>query len=234
MTDGLVATDIAIEGRLATASLAVPPGRLVGLVGPNGSGKTSLLHALAGIGAAEGEVRIGGVNPRHLGPQHRQRLFAYLPASRDLKWPLAARDLIGLALPPASNIEEVVRRLELTSLLDRRVDQLSTGERSRVLIGRALAADPELLLLDEPTANLDPLWQLRLMEYLRELVVQRGKIIVLAVHDLETARSNADRLLIMNEGRIAADGDPRELLEGPLMSEIFGIEWTPEGWRAAV
>ena len=91
-----------------------------------------------------------------------------------------------------------------------------------------------MLLLDEPTANLDPLWQLKLMEYLRELVAQRGKIVLLAVHDLETARSNADRLLIMDEGKLAADDGPRELLEGPFMARIFGIEWTPEGWRAAV
>lgn len=231
MTACLDAKAISLGGRLAETSLSIEGGQLVCLLGPNGSGKTSLLHALAGIGTARGEVLVDGTNPNTLGPAQRQRLFTYLPASRDLKWPLSAADLIALGLPQGLDSAEIVARLELSAMLERRVDLLSTGERSRVLIARALAADPKLLLLDEPTANLDPLWQLRLMDYLRQLAHERGKAVLLAVHDLEVARAFADRILIMQDGRIAADGDPRPLLEGPHMPAIFGIEWRGGAWR---
>lgn len=231
MTACLDAKAISLGGRLAETSLSIEGGQLVCLLGPNGSGKTSLLHALAGIGAAKGEVLVDGTDPNALGPDQRQRLFTYLPASRDLKWPLSAADLIALGLPKGLDSAEIVARLELAAMLERRVDLLSTGERSRVLIARALVADPKLLLLDEPTANLDPLWQLKLMDYLRELAHGRGKAVLLAVHDLEVARTFADRVVIMQDGRIAADGEPRALLEGPHMPAIFGIEWRAGAWR---
>jgi iron complex transport system ATP-binding protein len=230
----LTASGLALAGRLNETSLALEAGQVACLIGPNGSGKTSLLHALAGIGSARGEVRIGGVDPKGLNPGLRQRLFSYLPASRDIKWPLAAADLIALGLPEGCDTVEIARRLDLDGMMDRRVDRLSTGERSRVLIARALAADPSVLLLDEPIANLDPLWQLRLMDYLRDIARTRHKAVLLAVHDLEAARTYADRLIIMSGGRVEADGDPAALLEGPHIPAVFGIERSEGGWRPAV
>jgi iron complex transport system ATP-binding protein len=225
------ATDLAIAGRLKRTSLTLEAGQIVCLVGPNGSGKTSLLHALAGIRPSSGSVRIGGLDPMRLGPDARQRLFTYLPASRDIRWPLIAADLIALGLPPGCDAGPVAERLKLGDLLEKRVDRLSTGERSRILIARALAPDPALLLLDEPIANLDPLWQLRLMDNLRALAHGEGKAILLAVHDLEIARAYADRLIVMNEGRIEADGDPERLLAGAHIPDVFGIEWKRGRWR---
>jgi iron complex transport system ATP-binding protein len=229
----LTASRLAMPGRLAETSLALDAGQLTCLIGPNGSGKTSLLHALAGIGTATGEVRIEGIDPRGLRPGRRQRLFSYLSASRDIKWPLKAADLVALGLPDGCDVGEIASALELGGMMDRRVDQLSTGERSRVLIARALAADPRVLLLDEPIANLDPLWQLKLMDYLRHVARTGNKAVLLAVHDLEAARSYADRLIIMNGGRIEADGDPQALLEGPDIPAVFGIERSEGGWRPA-
>jgi iron complex transport system ATP-binding protein len=121
--------------------------------------------------------------------------------------------------------------LALTSFADRRVDRMSTGERSRVLIARALVSQPKVLLLDEPAANLDPLWQLRLMDYLRSSAARAGQAMLVAVHDLELARHYADRLIIMNKGMVAADGNPATLLEGPIVSRIFGIGWSEGRWR---
>jgi iron complex transport system ATP-binding protein len=229
----VAAQGLSLPGRLRETSLELAGGTLTCLIGPNGSGKTSLLHALAGIGRPGGSVRIGGIDPATAGPAQRQRLLAYLPASRDVHWPLAAADLIalGLAAPDAAAVDRVAEALDLDEFRGRRVDRLSTGERSRVLIARALVAEPKLLLLDEPVSNLDPRWQLRLMDHLRSLAHQRGQALLVAMHDLELARIYADRLIIMHEGRIAADGDARALLEGPHIPQVFGIERAGEGWR---
>jgi iron complex transport system ATP-binding protein len=231
------ASGLALPERLRPTSLSLQEGELVCLIGPNGSGKTSLLHALAGIGSPEGEVRIDGREPRGLHPHQRQRLLTFLPASRDIKWPLIARDLIALGLPPGTGnaaVAQLIQDLELNGLLDRRVDQLSTGERSRILIARALAAEPKLLLLDEPTANLDPLWQLKLLDYLKRNAAAHGQTVLMAVHDLEIARRYADRLIIMSGGEAKARGDPEALLAGVHMQDVFGIEWAGGCWTPAI
>lgn len=220
------ATGLAFPGRLAPVSLALAPGELVCLVGPNGSGKTSLLHALAGIGSPEGHVEIGGVDLRSASPAVRARLLAFLPASREIHWPLRARDVVALGGASDAEIAAAVALLELEPLADRRMDRLSTGERSRALIARALAPAPMLLLLDEPTANLDPLWQIRLMDMLRGLTA------VVAMHDLDAAAAHADRLIVMHQGSIAADGTPREVMAGPVIGQVFGIEKAGGRWRA--
>ncbi len=217
----LQASDLSLPGRLFDVSIEIAAGELVCLVGPNGSGKTSLLHALAGIGRPTGIVRVAGVDPWGLGPARRPHVLTYLPAARDLPWPLIARDLIALGGGGGD-----FAALALAPLLDRRVDTLSTGERSRVLTARALAPRPALLLLDEPTANLDPLWQIRLMELVRAEVEGADRAALIAIHDLDAALRYADRILVMNEGRIAAEG-----LDGPHVARIFGIERFEGGWR---
>ncbi|MBV9881543.1 MAG: ABC transporter ATP-binding protein [Sphingomonadaceae bacterium] len=217
----LSASSLSLPGRLSDVALEIGEGELVCLVGPNGSGKTSLLHALAGIGAATGMVSVGGKDPRRLGPALRPGALTYLPATRDVAWPLLARDLIALG-----GGEAAFPALELASLLDRRVDTLSTGERSRVLIARALAPRPKLLLLDEPTANLDPLWQIRLMALVRAEISRGGRAALVAIHDLDAAALYADRILVMDKGRIAAEG-----LDGPHIARIFGVERVDGAWR---
>jgi iron complex transport system ATP-binding protein len=230
----VVAQDVALAGRLERTSLELRGGELTCLVGPNGSGKTSLLHTLARIGSPSGTVLIDGINPAHEPPARRASLLSYLAASRDISWPLIARDLVGLGLPdgvPPSRIEQTLALFELQALADRRIDHLSTGERSRLLIARALATHARLLLLDEPTANLDPLWQLRLMDHLRDLVRSKDRAVLVAMHDLDLARRYADRLLIMESGRIEADGKPAHLLTGGHIERVFGIVADQGGWR---
>ena len=229
MTALLQASAVALPGRLRPTDFAMEAPELVCLVGPNGSGKTSLLHALARIGGAAGAVAVDGLRPEDLPPARRRRLLSYLPASRDIAWPLTARDLVRLG-SGADEADEAMAALDLTPWADRRVDRLSTGERSRVLIARALAAKPRLLLLDEPVANLDPFWQLRLMERLGESV-RRGQGAVVAMHDLDLAGRFADRLVLMDQGAIVAEGEPEAMLGSPRLSEVFGIERVDGLWR---
>jgi iron complex transport system ATP-binding protein len=232
MTSLLEAEGLALAGRLQPTSLKLAEPGLVCLIGPNGSGKTSLLHAIAGIGRPAGSVRIDGASTHGLAPAERMRLFSYLPASRDVAWPVRVRDLIALGLPGDSGerVTEAMELLELGGFADRRVDRLSTGERSRVLIARALASAPRLLLLDEAAANLDPYWQLRLMDILAGAGA-RGQAVLLALHDLDLAGHYADRLILMDRGRIAADGKPADILGGSQISEVFGVERSGGRWR---
>lgn len=209
---------------LAELSLALPAG-LVALVGPNGAGKTSLLRAIAGLSRGAGEVLLDG---RPLAP-HR---FAWAPAEREAAWPMACAEVVALGLPrpdPAA----VMRALALTDTLRfarQPVTRLSSGERARVLIARALVADPPLLLLDEPVAHLDPAHALAVMELLRARG-RAGAVVLVALHDLALARRFADRLLLLHEGRLVADAPPAEALSTANLAAVFGLADGPQGWE---
>jgi iron complex transport system ATP-binding protein len=224
----LIAIGLALSGRLHEVELELHAGEFACLVGPNGSGKTSLLHALAGIGDPKGRVLIDD-EPLRPAPG-RGRTVGFLPASRDVKWPLAARAVVELGGASDAEAEAAIIELELGEVADRRVDRLSTGERSRVLIARVLAPSPRVLLLDEPIANLDPLWQLKLMDVLRRRA-KAGAALLVAIHDLDAAARHCDRMIVMADGRIAADGAPGELETA--VERVFGVRRAPGGWVAA-
>jgi iron complex transport system ATP-binding protein len=228
----LTAKYLSLGRRLHDVSLSLEPGEILCLIGPNGSGKTSLLHALAGIGSPSGSVSIGGLDPHVVAPAQRRRLLSYLPASRDIAWPMAALDVIALGGGAPEAIEQWIEKLELGTFAAVPVNRLSTGERSRVLIARALASRPLLLLLDEPTANLDPLWQLRFMDLLVAEVRGTGRGAIVAMHDLDAAARYADRLIVMNGGAIAAQGNAAILIEGAEIREVFGVQRGASGWQA--
>ncbi len=220
---------LGLRGRLQPTALELAAGTLTCLVGPNGSGKTSLLHALARIGRPDGSVQIDGADPEAAPPALRQSLLAFLPASREIAWPLAARDVIALG---GGDPSPWIAALALGDFAERPMDRLSTGERSRVLIARALAAGPQLLLLDEPVSNLDPWWQLELMRLLRNYA-GGGRAVVAAMHDLDLAGRFAARLLVMNEGTVVADGQPAAVLASEEVPTVFGVRRGAEGWRQA-
>ena len=232
MTSLSEARGIAVHGRLEQTDLDCGSGELTAVIGPNGAGKTSLLRALASIDCDEGRVLVDGESVEDAPPARRMRLISFLPATRSLIWPIAARDVISLGLPSPDDrrVDELVSQLELGQLARRPVNHLSTGERSRVLLARALAARPRLLLLDEPLSNLDPYWVLRTLEILRLETVQTGCAVLASVHDLSQV-SAFDRVLLVDSGRIVADGDPAEVLNSAQLAGAFRIERAGRGWK---
>ena len=232
MTPFLEGRALSIAGRLVPTDLRVAPGETVAVIGPNGAGKTSLLRAIAGIEWDGGEVTIDGEKLAPAAPARRMLLLSFLPATRSLVWPISVRDVIALGLPrpDPERVEELILLLELDHLAGRAVNSLSTGERSRVLFARALAARPRLLLLDEPLSNLDPYWVLRTSQILREAVATRRRAVLASVHDLAQVEA-FDRVLLVHNARIAADGQPREILGSTALSDAFRIERGEAGWR---
>jgi iron complex transport system ATP-binding protein len=236
MIGALVATGIARPPMLAPLALALQPGTVTGVIGPNGAGKTTLLRALAGLGGGPGVVTVGGARLAGLSPAQRTRRLAWLPSTRDLAWPMRADDLVQLGLGPgaprdAAAVAAALVATDAAGFAARRVDTLSTGERARVLLARALVASPDWLLLDEPTANLDPWHSLAVMARLRAEAA-RGAGVVVALHDLDLARRHCDRLLLLAEGVLVADGPPAAVLDAGNLARVFGIRDGGDGWEA--
>ena len=226
----LAATGIALPCRLRATDLRLEAGQLIALVGPNGGGKTSLLRALAGVEDASGEVRIDGELVAGLDEARRGALLAFLPASRELGWPIAARDVIalGLAKRDEARIEQLIHLLELEALADRPINRLSTGERTRVLLARAMAAGPKLLLLDEPFANLEPYWVLRLADILRD-IANEGTLILVALHDLGQL-DRFDRALLVAGGTVQMEEAPADLMASERFEDVFRITAADGSW----
>ena len=230
MTVLLEATALSLGERLTALDLASAGGEMIALVGPNGSGKTSLLRALARVEGAGGSVSIDGEILKGLGEARRRHLLAFLPASREAAWPIAVRDVIalGLAGPDHGRIETLMAVFDLGAMANRLIGSLSTGERARVLLARALAAEPRLLLLDEPLSNLDLYWVLRTIELLRA-TAKGGATVMVALHDIALV-DRFDRLLLLTGGKIVGDGPPIALKAN--LSALFGVEEAPSGgWR---
>ena len=205
---------------------------MIAIIGPNGAGKTSLLRALAGIELTRGSVFIGNEDVAAAPPARRMRLLSFLPATRALVWPINSRDVIAMGIPVPDNgrVDDLIEKLELIPLADRPVNSLSTGERSRVLFARALAARPRALLLDEPLSNFDPYWVLMTLHILRDAVSAEGCAVLASLHNLEQVHA-FDRVLLVDQGRIVADRTPDEVLRSDELVDAFRVERDVRGWR---
>lgn len=217
-------------------SLTVAEGEFVGLIGPNGAGKTSLLRGALGLLPHEGWSSLAALAPRP-----RARAAAFLPQGREIAWPVSVETLVALGRgvhsgttpeADAKAVERALERMGLQSYRSRSATALSGGEQARVLIARALAQDTPLLLADEPVAGLDPEAQLKTMEVFAGLA-REGRGVVASIHDLGLAARSCTRLVMMQAGRVVADGAPREVLSDDNLARVFGVRGfhaeTPDG-----
>ena len=218
----------------------VQSGECFGFLGPNGAGKSSTMRMIACVSAASGgELRVLGLDPQADGPAIRSRL-GVVPQEDNLDLELSVWDNLIIygryfGLPRALLKERAASLLEFVQLTDRaagKVDPLSGGMKRRLTIARALMNDPELLLLDEPTTGLDPQARHLVWERLFQLKMQ-GVTIVLTTHYMDEAEQLCDRLVIMDEGRIVAEGSPRSLIERYAPREVIEMRFPVETERLA-
>lgn len=227
--DGVVAR-MGAATVLDGVSLSVGAGELVALCGPNGAGKSSAIRAGLGLTPLHGgAAKLGGEDVQRLSERERGTRAAYLPQERHIAWNLPAIEVAALGAPFLSGAAALDRaQAALTEvgaahLADRGVAEMSGGERARVLLARALVVQAPLLLADEPIAGLDPDAQLLVLERLRARADAGGGVLV-SLHDLTLAARVADRVLVLNAGRVVADGPPVEALSAAVLRSAFHLD----------
>jgi iron complex transport system ATP-binding protein len=216
---------------------AVRPSEIFGIIGPNGSGKTTLLKILSGLlRPYRGEVEISGKNLSQYTPRELARKIAVVPQETHVAFPFTALEIVlmgrapylrGMSLEDLEDLELARKAMEWTDTLPlatRSIQELSGGEKQRVIVARALAQQADLLVLDEPTAFLDIRHQVEMCELLKRLNRDQGRTIVVVFHDLNLASMYCHRLLLLNQGRIYRLGSPLEVVTYANIKAVYGAE----------
>ena len=221
----------------------VDAGEILGIVGPNGSGKSSLLKILSGLlPVSEGDVLLGGISLQKRSQTDIARLIAVVPQEYVQVFPFTVAETVlmgrfphrtgrwwsmGIGDETASDLacaHQAMADTDVLSLADRLVTDLSGGERQRVVIARALAQEPKILLLDEPTAFLDINHQIEICSLVTRLRTERRLTVVLVSHDLNVASQYCDRVLMLKEGRLCRIGSPEETIRPDVLHMVYGCE----------
>jgi iron complex transport system ATP-binding protein len=223
--NALEIADATVPGRIESVFLRLAPGAIVGLVGPNGSGKSTLLCVAAGLLPATGSVLWRNRPVAALAPLERGRSAAWVPQEARFEFGFTVRSVVAQGRYAHGDddrgIDEAIAALDLGALASRPVNQISGGERQRVLMARALATAAPLQLWDEPLASLDPRHALEVLLLARRLA-DAGSTILLSVQDLRVA-SGLDALALMDSGRLRAFGPPASVLTPEALAEVFGV-----------
>ncbi len=237
VTIGCDALSVRLGGRrvLDGVTLDLAAGGLIGVIGPNGAGKSTLLRALLGLVPPEqGRVTIDGVALTSVPRRDLARRIAYLPQGQTVHWPLSVERLVSLGRLPhlapmsrvspadAAAIQRAMERADVAQFRTRIVTELSGGERARVMLARALAVEAQALMVDEPLAALDPGHQLDVMDLLRR-EADDGRLVVVVLHDLTIAARHCDRLVLLDAGRVVADGAPVQVLTAERLARVYGV-----------
>lgn len=233
----LVASDLALRSAghvlFEDISLELHAGETLGIIGPNGAGKSSLLKVLAGLQQpSAGSLTLDGRPVVALDPSSRARSLAYLEQRPQVQWPLAVQQVVALGRLPFGDARSATAQQTIAAamaatatdeLRERNFHTLSEGEKVRVHLARVLAGMPRLVLADEPIAALDPWYQLQVLELLRAQAA-RGTAIAVVLHDLQLAARFCDRLLVLERGRVRAQGKPCDVLNPALLAQVWRIE----------
>lgn len=216
------------------------PGDITAICGPNGAGKSTLLSAMANlVPPAQGSVSLADKDIAAMHPLTRARNIGYLPQSAQVAWDVSVRNLVALGRLPHrdaghAEVRQAIGVCALEPFEDRPVSTLSGGEKARALLARVLAGTPQWILADEPLAALDLAHQLALLQVLRD-EADAGAGVVLVLHDLTLAMNHADRVIVLDNGRIKADNAPEEALSQDVIKQVWGVDaqWLGEpGHRA--
>ena len=218
---------------LEDVSLSIEPGEFVGFVGPNGAGKTTLLRTISGaLEPDAGTVTIDGTDVHDCSSTAASRLVSVVPQDTTLSFSFPVRDVVEMGRHPHRSrfssatpedravVERAIERTRTADLADRPIDEISGGQRQRVVLARAIAQATPVMLLDEPTASLDINHQLETLELVRELV-DEGRTVIAAIHDLDLAARYCDRLVLLADGAVARDGSPSTVLTGTALADSF-------------
>jgi iron complex transport system ATP-binding protein len=227
--------------RLSDVDLAMAPGEVLGVIGPNSAGKTTLIRLLTRVLAPDaGDIAIDGVPLARLGRTDLACRVAVVPQEIPGALPFTVEQLVLMGRYPraprrffdgADDLRAARRAMAMTGVLELAgapIESLAGGERQRVVLARALAQEPRLLVLDEPTAHLDLRYQAECVRLLRQVNAEQGLGVLLVSHDLNLAAAVSDRLLLMSAGRRVAIGRPEEVLEAALLSRVYECDVTVE------
>ncbi|MCY0867809.1 MAG: ABC transporter ATP-binding protein [Desulfurococcus sp.] len=219
---------------LSNITFEVCKGEVLSVVGPNASGKTTLLKVIDGIlKPQQGSVYVDGKNLQDFKRLEVAKLIGYVPQRLNVIQPLTVYDFVMTGRKPyiaftptkmdRDAVLEAIKVVQLSDKLSRSITELSGGEFQRALIARALAANPQILLLDEPTANLDPYYQIEILKLIVKLARSKNILVIMALHDLTHAYKYSDKILIMKNGAIYAAGSPDEVLTPENIYSVYGV-----------
>ena len=213
------------------------PGEILGIIGPNGSGKSTLVRGITRlIQPTTGKIFLNGTDVSHINRQKLAQLMAVVPQNPALPEPFTALEVVLMGRTPhlgllryegKQDFAIVKRAMVATKTLDfaeRRVGELSGGERQRLTIARALAQEPKIILMDEPTANLDINYQIETMGLARQLSRKHKLIVLVTLHDLNLASQYCDRLVLLSDGRIYSQGTPEKVINARTIKDVYGAE----------
>ncbi len=216
-------------------NLHLPEGKLIGLIGPNGAGKSTLMKLLAGVLTKNsGEYLFYDQPIERISLQERAKKIGYLAQSSSLSWPLSVKQIIALGRLPyqsyftdltqedQKHINLAMTHTDTKILEDRIANTLSGGELTRVLLARVLAGEPECVIADEPIASLDPYHQLQVIEILQALTRQ-GKTVIVSLHDLNIALRFCDTLVLLENGKVKATGNPKDVASLENIRETYQV-----------
>ncbi len=233
------------RGVLDSVSFELEAGEFVGLIGPNGVGKSTLLKAIMGFVARNGTVTRDEEPLDTLSPKERARAFSYVPQEREVSWPITVQSLVALGRAPHRRgfaalgdadwhiINSAIDIMDLDELRERSAQELSGGERARTLIARALAQDTPVLLADEPAAGLDPAHQISLMMTFSQLA-REGRTVLASLHELTLAGQWCDRLILLDGGCVVADGLPADVLTAENLAAVYRVRAHISGTEAGL